>query len=79
MVHMERDHSNNYEILASKRLTKSFTRINDLDIWGSMSLSYEQTKEILNNVLSKLGPDSEPLTITITRNNTNEDCRKKNK
>lgn len=76
---MERDHSNNYEILASKRLTKSFTRINDLDIWGSMSLSYEQTKEILNNVLSKLGPDSEPLTITITRNNTNEDCRKKNK
>lgn len=74
---MERDRSN-YEILASKRLTKSFTRINDLDVWCSMSLSYEQAKEIVNNALLKLGPDSEPLTITITRKNNNEDCRKKN-
>ena len=56
----------NVEILASKRLTKSFRQDEEFQIWKSISLSLEEAKSAIVNALDKLTGDSEPLTITVT-------------
>jgi hypothetical protein len=62
---MENEHK--FEILSSKRLTKSFTQVDDFLVWRSISLSLSQAKEIVLHALDKLNEDSEPLTITIQK------------
>lgn len=54
------------EVLASKRLTKSFTRIDSDDIWVSMSLTENEANNIIANAIKKMSNSSDPLTITIT-------------
>jgi len=54
------------EILASKRLTKSFNQVDAYEIWRSISLSLPEAKEVILNALEKMTNDSDPLTITIS-------------
>jgi hypothetical protein len=54
----------NVEILASKRLTKSFRQVDDSNIWQSISLSLEEAKEVILRALDRV--NSEPLTITVS-------------
>lgn len=56
----------NVEILASKRLTKSFRQVEEYTIWRSISLSLEEAKGIIAHALDKITGDTEPLTITVT-------------
>lgn len=53
-------------ILSSKKLSKSFNEIEDKNIWESMTLTLEQTQEVVKHALSKLTITSEPLTLTFT-------------
>jgi hypothetical protein len=53
-------------ILSSKRLTKSFTKVDDLNIWESIVFDTSEAQTIIAAALRKLTDKSEPLTITIT-------------
>ncbi len=57
----------NIEILASKRLTKSFSQVEDYEVWKSISLSLSEAKDIIIHALEKMTSDSESLTITIKK------------
>ncbi len=56
----------NVEILASKRLTKSFNQVDDYEVWSSISLSLSEAKDVIIHALDKMTNDSDPLTITIS-------------
>jgi len=54
------------EILASKRLTKSFNQVDAHEVWRSITLSLPEAKEVILNAIDKMTNDSDPLTITIS-------------
>jgi hypothetical protein len=53
-------------ILASKRLTKSFNKLEGLNTWESIPFEQDEAVEIVAGAVRRLSPDAEPLTITIT-------------
>jgi len=59
-------------ILCSKRLSKSFKKIESLDTWESIVFEIDEAQEIVTAALRKLTEHSEPLTITITTIEKNE-------
>ncbi len=60
------------EILASKRLTKSFRQVDTYETWHSISLTKEEAKAIISHAIDKMDETSEPLTITISIGDNNE-------
>ncbi len=58
----------NVTILASKRLTKSFTQNEARDIWQSIGLTIDEAQRVVATAFRKMNKDSEPLTITVTVN-----------
>ena len=53
-------------ILSSKRLSKSFTKLEDLNTWESIPFELDEAEEIVAAAVRKITANSEPLTITIT-------------
>lgn len=53
-------------ILASKRLTKSFKKVDNLNVWESILFDMDEAQVMVAAALSKITAHSEPLTITIT-------------
>lgn len=53
-------------ILSSKRLTKSFKKLENTNTWESIVFDMKEAQEVISAALRKLTENSEPLTITIT-------------
>ncbi len=52
-------------ILSSKRLSRSFKKVDGMDVWESMAFELDEALEIIDAAIRRLTEDSEPLTITI--------------
>lgn len=53
-------------ILASKRLTKSFKKLEDYETWESIPFEQSEAVEIVAGAVRRMSAESEPLTITIS-------------
>ena len=53
-------------ILSSKRLTKSFQKLEGFNTWESIVFDMSEAQEVVAAALRKMTAHSDPLTITIT-------------
>jgi len=59
-------HMVKFSILASKRLSKSFHKLDGYDTWESIAFEQNEVEEIVAAAVRRMNPESPPLTITIT-------------
>lgn len=59
-------------ILASKRLTKSFKKLEGMETWESIPFEQAEAIEIVAGAVRRMKSESEPLTITVTPIEKNE-------